>query len=706
MYAFTVGIGSGFAYIAAYFFDFAIQLSLNGSAYALNFVSQGWTTARDIANMAFLFILLYIAFIIMFRAETGGTLSMLAAVIVVALLVNFSFFFTRLVIDAGNILSIQFYNAITAPSIGTTASAAGVNIPSTVAAGVNGASNAVGAGGWANTKDLTASIMGMLNVQGLFNTTAFNTWYNGPSGTNTGTGSQGFLVTLISLSFLYIAAGIMLWLLTVAFVANGIKFLFRIVVLWFLIIASPLAFIARAIPSDSVKRYYYQWQSLLIQHAFYPAVFMFIFLMLTNFANQMACAGSTTSAGLTTCAQGSLLSGLFSTPTAGTAASPVAAMGFAIANIAIRLGFVIAILYIGLEASKAVGVMGASWAESAGNWFGGKYVGLMSAGVGFAGQQTIGRGANALGNSAAFNRTVDAAERRGGLVDRTLWRGVSRAVKGPTGQGGLANASFDVRQAPVLSKVLDKANAGKPSIEGGFAAQQKAKADQLLKAHKERAAIIRDAETKKSLERVISAVKSGKSVDQKDKDFVKSLTKGDAERAKEKGTDLEPIVPFMSEGLIKAIKDSDKFTDTEKAKYDTKWQEEAAGAPNQKANEIIKKLADIDTDLKATRASGVSNISISALNPTGGNNSITKVNTTIDEKKMQDALKEVESEIDELKSKIDILPRTEATKSQRIDMNHQLTALQNAKTRIDELKKVGGNIPKIGNRRSGEILVK
>ncbi len=127
IYVFTIGIGSGFAYVSAYFFDWAVSLSLNGSAYALDFVSSGWTTARDLANMAFLFILLYIAFKIIFSAETGDTIHMLALVIVVALLVNFSFFFTRLAIDAGNILSIQFYNAINVQSLAATAQQGGVS---------------------------------------------------------------------------------------------------------------------------------------------------------------------------------------------------------------------------------------------------------------------------------------------------------------------------------------------------------------------------------------------------------------------------------------------------------------------------------------------------------------------------------------------------------------------------------------------------
>ena len=47
LYVFTVGIGTGFAYVAATFFNIAVNLSLNGPIYALTFISTGWTTARD-----------------------------------------------------------------------------------------------------------------------------------------------------------------------------------------------------------------------------------------------------------------------------------------------------------------------------------------------------------------------------------------------------------------------------------------------------------------------------------------------------------------------------------------------------------------------------------------------------------------------------------------------------------------------------------
>src|SRR6185437_11720764 len=172
LYVFTVGIGSAFAYIAAYFFDITIQLSLNGASYGLDFVSTSWTTARDLANMAFLFILLYIAFTIILRADTGNTMSLLAGVIIVALLVNFSFFFTRLIIDAGNILTIQFYNAIPAPPISQTIQ--GTPVSGTVASTVNTVAGYAFSGDPSKTQDLTASIMNMIQVQNLLNNQSFS----------------------------------------------------------------------------------------------------------------------------------------------------------------------------------------------------------------------------------------------------------------------------------------------------------------------------------------------------------------------------------------------------------------------------------------------------------------------------------------------------------------------------------------------------
>lgn len=457
VYVFTVGIGSGFAYVSAYFFDWAIALSLNGSAYALDFVSQGWTTARDMANMAFLFILLYIAFKIIFEAETNETVHMLTWVIIIALLVNFSFFFTRLVIDAGNILSIQFYNAIDAPSVGSTAAGSGVQSTVASVAGVTGSS-------FNNSKDLTAGIMGMLNLQGLFGAESFKTFKSGQ------TGASGFLVTLIATSFLYIAAGIMLWLLTVALITNGVKFLVRIVVLWFLIIASPLAFVARAVPK--FEKHYHEWQNSLINHAFYPVAFMFIFLILTNFAKQMG-------------GQNNLINGIFNNiPGSSSGASVVSSLGMAVANVGIRMGFVIAMLYIGMEASKKIGVMGADAANHAGNWVGSKMIGTYGA----AGRNTLGWAGSRLGQSGIMQNWAA----KDSLIGRTLWRGANR----------MGGASFDVRSAPGLKSMLPKDLVGETTGKGGY----RAAFDARVKQRQDEAKLLKET-TKEDMD---NAEKEGK----------------------------------------------------------------------------------------------------------------------------------------------------------------------------------------------------
>ncbi len=421
IYAFTIGIGSVFAYVAAYFFDITIQLSLNGASYGLDFISTSWTTARDLGNMAFLFILLYIAFTIIFKADTSSTKTMLATVIIVALLVNFSFFFTRVVIDAGNILSIQFYNAIPAPPISQTIQG------SPVAATVSSAASVAGVSG--STKDLTAGVMNMLNIQGLLNNNSF-------ASTN-----GNFIATV----FIYIAGAIVLWILTVAFITNGIKFLFRVVVLWFLIVASPLALISLAVPG--LSGYFGKWRGMLVENAFYPVAFMFVFLILNNFAVTMSSSNG-------------LVGGVFTTLQASTAGTQTwSAIGAALVSLFIRLALVIGVLYVAMQASNRFSVAGSKAAGTAGSWFGSKFIGAYGA----AGRGTIGH----LAYNASQSERFQNAAAKNSFV-RGLWRGTNSVAK----------SSFDIRAPLKAAGVKDFAgvslgDANKGGYKGSLDAKVK-----------------------------------------------------------------------------------------------------------------------------------------------------------------------------------------------------------------------------------------
>ncbi len=79
-----------------------------------------WSTIRNICNITFIFILLWAAIQMIIGLAGGNTKKMIASVIIAALLINFSLFITRIIVDAGNILGVTIYNQIRAidPNLG------------------------------------------------------------------------------------------------------------------------------------------------------------------------------------------------------------------------------------------------------------------------------------------------------------------------------------------------------------------------------------------------------------------------------------------------------------------------------------------------------------------------------------------------------------------------------------------------------------
>ncbi|KKW35970.1 MAG: hypothetical protein UY83_C0001G0001, partial [Candidatus Adlerbacteria bacterium GW2011_GWA1_54_10] len=399
------GIGSYLAFIGAYFLGLIVQLSLDSSAYALQFLTDAWTVVRDIANMAFIFILIYIAFEIMLGAETAGTMRRLAWVIAIALIVNFSFFITRVVIDAGNILAVQFYNSIPVP------------------AGTPG----IGPG---NAKDLSASIMNAVGVQKLYGAGSFESAKLAAKGTWSG---------VILFSVVSISLGLILYGLFFIFLQVGLKFLMRVVALWFVIIASPLALVSKTL--KQTEAFYKTWQDYLIKFSFYPAIFLFMFLLLTTFLTQMM--------------DGQQGKNIFST-LAGAQSAPGSpgdvVFGALIAGVFIRMAFVVVLLYVGLKAADWVVQQGNGLAQKATGWIGGAMSGVarfggrqMLRGGGLAFQQGVGRGANRLANQLSDSRWTNQPGLRGWLGYR-LRRNVVEPVTRTRVGGARSFAEFRTAQ--------------------------------------------------------------------------------------------------------------------------------------------------------------------------------------------------------------------------------------------------------------------
>lgn len=78
-------------------------------------IDSTWVIFRDLANILFIFVLLYFSILTIING-TGKTGKMIATLIVVALLINFSLFFTKVVIDISNTASLSLYDSISSIS--------------------------------------------------------------------------------------------------------------------------------------------------------------------------------------------------------------------------------------------------------------------------------------------------------------------------------------------------------------------------------------------------------------------------------------------------------------------------------------------------------------------------------------------------------------------------------------------------------------
>ncbi len=170
----------------------------------LNVIDLGWSTARNIANVFFIFILLYLAISTVLQLSGVDTRKILVNIIIVALVINFSAVFTRIAIDASNVTAVTFYNLL----------------------GTEG-----------NAPDLSAYFRNALS------------WFEGRSvGQGSGPQASGFTQTTIGSQTLAAIAknsGMLILLVITIFtlLAASLLLLIRAVSLIILIIVSPLAFL-------------------------------------------------------------------------------------------------------------------------------------------------------------------------------------------------------------------------------------------------------------------------------------------------------------------------------------------------------------------------------------------------------------------------------------------------------------------------------
>src|SRR3989344_1631968 len=208
-------------------------------------LTTAWATLRDIANMCFIFVLLYAAFKTMFDANFSNFGKTVKDIIIVALLINFSLFFSKVVIDSSNIVAVGFYNSIANQT------------PSTLPNQSTGIS-----AGYAN----------MLGLQTFGDPKILNGLGSGAEET-----ANIMIVGIMSSVFMLITAVILLM--------AGVMFAARFIILVFLMILSPLALIAYVIPGQKGK--FEEWKSALIAQSFFAPVYFALTWVVFKLGNSL-----------------------------------------------------------------------------------------------------------------------------------------------------------------------------------------------------------------------------------------------------------------------------------------------------------------------------------------------------------------------------------------------------------------------------------
>ncbi len=233
--------------IGGLLFNIAIErlvVNMAPTVDSLGAVTIGWETFRDFANVLFIFFLIYASIATVLNIPSFNAKKIILNVVIVGLLINFSLFFTKVVIDVANIVSLQFYNAVE------------------VQDGITG-----------ETIDPTSGVREG-GIAGVFaNAMKIQSIYKPDGSSVTDDPALGHTEIII----IGVFGSIFLLITGFIFFAGAALLITRFVVLVFLMILSPLAFVAMILPNT--KSYWNKWKKVLLEQAFFaPIYFAMIWL--------------------------------------------------------------------------------------------------------------------------------------------------------------------------------------------------------------------------------------------------------------------------------------------------------------------------------------------------------------------------------------------------------------------------------------------
>lgn len=414
--------------------DFSMAYTLNSANYGKtsdgsSFVEKGWIITRDLSNLLFIIILMWIA--IKMILGIGNDKKLLGTIIVVGLLINFSLFFARVIIDASNILGKVFYDNM----------------------GVDTGSDEYIHNPWIGEgeKSISVAIVSNFNPQKLFNQAGTLDLH-----TESGVVDEAavvdagpFIIIILIMSVINLIG--MYVFFVVAFILIG-----RVIGLWILMIFAPIAFISYILPPGASKTldkmHHSVWWPELMQQSFVVPIFLFFLYLILLFMNTGFLSGFKT----------------FTNSTSGGILSVVVPL------------IIITMLLLKAKdiATKMSGDVGQAFSKM-GSAVGGLALGGALGAYGKLGRATIGKAGERIANS----ETMMNMQRRGGLMG-SIAGGVRSGAK------ATGSASFDARGVSGITGAMKGAGVTGfgESAKGGYKGyaerqdkRQKETADELVK---------------------------------------------------------------------------------------------------------------------------------------------------------------------------------------------------------------------------------
>lgn len=234
-------------------------------------VERSWSVVRDIANLLFIFSLIYIGFLVILDASSSHARKLLPPLIIAALLINFSLFFSKAIIDITNVAAVEIYTTV------------GFAPESSFSGSGNGGSDSKAVEGRHINIGVSGAFMQIMGLKALISPDVTNPKSQeayqkmlDESCVANANDQVAANCTVTAMVF-FLTAVIFLLIAAYAFAAGAFMLVWRFITLIILMILSPVMFAGMIFPKAA--KFQSQWWSTFLNAAFYaPAYFMMLYI--------------------------------------------------------------------------------------------------------------------------------------------------------------------------------------------------------------------------------------------------------------------------------------------------------------------------------------------------------------------------------------------------------------------------------------------